>query len=64
MQPQIRTQIRDATLATVSETVDDPVMLDAVEWASEETIDALALGLRGGEVGEWYRGTPFRGSAL
>lgn len=61
----IRTTIRDATLANCSQSVDDAAMLDAVEWASEETVDALALGTRSDvDLGDYYGGTAFRGSAL
>lgn len=61
----VRTAIRDVTLAATSPRIDDADLLGAVEWASEETVDRLALGTREDvDLGDFYRGTAFRGSAL
>jgi len=58
----VRTQIRDVTLASLSRTVDDADTLAAIEWATEETVDALALGTRSdADLADYYAGTAFRG---
>lgn len=53
--PSVRTQIRDATLVNLSETVDTTAVLDAVAWASKDTVDQLALGTHPNvALDDWY----------
>ena len=55
-----RTVIRDATLADVTADLDRDAVR-AVEWAATETVDALALGVRGDvPLGDFYDGSQVR----
>jgi len=59
-----RTAVRDAVLAGVSENIETHDELLAVEWAATETVDAVALGLRNADLGDFYEGGQLRRTAL
>jgi len=50
----VRTQIRDATLANVTATLDGETV-QTVEWAATDSVDRLALGVAAGvSLGDFY----------
>jgi len=59
----VRTQIRDATLDHLAADLDRGAVR-AIEWATTDSVDRLALGVTGGvELGDFYTPALRGGSA-